>query len=139
MTATGRLLATALILVLGGCGSGEPSASGGPGVPRGSGAGSGTASTPTSQGPDAGASPAPRTVTPADDGARFTMAVGSTTTLRVQPTAADPVVSGEAVLLVPVVNVTDSGVREWELRAVAAGTSTVTGVDPGYVITIAVG
>ena len=139
MTTTGRLLATALILVLGGCGSGEPSSGPGRGAPGGS-ASSGTASTATSQTPDAGASPVPRAVTPADDGARFTMAVGTTTTLRVQdPSAADPAVTGEAVLLVPVVNVTDSGGREWELRGVAAGPSTVTGGDPGYSFTITVG
>ena len=83
--------------------------------------------------------PAPRTVTPADDGARFTMPEGTTTTLRVQDQSApDPVVEGAAVLLVPIVNITDSGAREWELRAVAPGTSTVTGRDPDYSFVVTV-
>ena len=43
------------------------------------------------------------------------------------------------MLVVPLVNVTDSGVREWELRAVAPGTSTVTGTDPDYRLTLVVG
>ena len=45
---------------------------------------------------------------------------------------------GESVLVVPVLNVTDSGVREWEVRAVAPGTTTVTGRDPDYTPTITV-
>jgi predicted secreted protein len=86
-----------------------------------------------------GTRPVPRTVTPADDGARFTMPEGTTTTLRVQdPSAPDPVVEGAALLLVPVVNVTDSGAREWELRAVAPGTSSVTGHDPDYAFVVTV-
>ena len=54
------------------------------------------------------------------------------------PTAGDPVVDGASVLVVPVVNVTDSGVREWELRAVAPGTTTLTGSDPDYRLTVTV-
>jgi predicted secreted protein len=124
MTVPARLLVVALLLV-GGCGGGEPP-----------GATDGTASGPPATTSSPGASPtrpAPRTVTPTDDGARFTMAEGTTTTLRVQDQSApDPVVEGAAVLLVPIVNITDSGAREWELRAVAPGTSTVTGRDPDY-------
>jgi hypothetical protein len=60
--------------------------------------------------------------------------VGSTGTTA----APDPTVVGESVLVVPVLNVTDSGVREWELRAVAPGTTTVTGRDPDYTLTITV-
>ena len=64
---------------------------------------------------------------------------GTTTTLRVQDQSApDPVVEGAAVLLVPIVNITDSGAREWELRAVAPGTSTVTGRDPDYSFVVTV-
>lgn len=81
----------------------------------------------------------PRVVTPADDGARFTMPVGATSTLRVQdPSAPDPVATGTSVLVVPVVNVTDSGVREFELRAVSPGTTTVSGSGPDYTVTLVV-
>jgi hypothetical protein len=39
-------------------------------------------------------------------------------------------VAGTAVELVAVVNVTGSGLREWEVRAVRAGTGVVSGEDP---------
>jgi len=81
----------------------------------------------------------PKRLTPEDDGGRFTMVAGTTSALRVDdPAAPDPTVVGESVLVVPVLNVTDSGVREWELRAVAPGTTTVTGRDPDYTLTITV-
>ena len=81
----------------------------------------------------------PKRLTPEDDGGRFTMADGTTTTLRVaDPAAPDPTAVGESVLVVPVLNVTDSGVREWELRAVAPGTTTITGRDPDYTLSITV-
>ena len=136
MTVPARLLVVALLLV-GGCGGGEPS---GPGTPGGTGgtASAGVPSTPTASG-TVTAVPVPRTVTPADDGRAFTMPNGTTTALRVQdPTAGDPVVDGASVLVVPVVNVTDSGVREWELRAVTPGTTTLTGSDPDYRLTVIV-
>ena len=43
------------------------------------------------------------------------------------------------MLLVPSVDVTESGVREWEPRAVAPGTSTVTGgdADDTFAVTVA--
>ena len=79
----------------------------------------------------------PKRLTPEDDGGRFTMADGTTTTLRVaDPAAPDPTAVGESVLVVPVLNVADSGVREWELRAVAPGTTTITGRDPDYTLSI---
>lgn len=137
MTRSVVLLAAAVIL-LGGCGGGEPP--GAPGTTTGGTAGSGgTRTTASGPVPSGTAEPVPRRLTPEDDGGRFTMAAGTTTTLRVDdPAAPDPRVVGESVLVVPVLNVTDSGVREWELRAVAPGTTTVTGRDPDYTLTIAV-
>ncbi len=107
------LPALALVLLLGGCasaGSPPPDPSGAPG-------------------PSASAVPVPRFVGPADDGAVFTMTVGQTTTLRTDPGSADPVAEGDAVLLVESVNVTDSGAREWEVRAVETGRAVVSGED----------
>ena len=72
--------------------------------------------------------PIPRTITPADDGRTFTMAVGQTAGLVVpDPDAPEPIVEGESVEVVAVVNVAASGRREWELRAVAAGRTTLAG------------
>jgi uncharacterized lipoprotein YmbA len=109
------LPALALAVLLGGCASaGSPS----PG--------------PTPSGapePSASATPVPRFVGAADDGAVFAMTVGQTTTLRTEQGTADPVVEGDAVLLVESVNVTDSGAREGVVRAVEAGRATVSGDD----------
>lgn len=78
-------------------------------------------------------------MTPADDGSTFTMSVGDASELLIRdPTAPDPVVTGDAIMLIPIVNVTDSGVQEWELRAVAAGSSTIRGPSPGFVVTVLV-
>jgi len=72
--------------------------------------------------------PAPRTLTAADDGGHFTLAVGATSAIVLSdPAAPEPVVRGTSVALVPVVNVADSGQREWEVRGVSTGVSTVTG------------
>ena len=137
MTVPARLLVVALLLV-GGCGGGEPS---GPGTTGGTASGPSAtrSSATTSSSATSATRPAPRTVGPADDGAWFTMPEGTTTTLRVQDQSApDPVVEGAAVMLVPIVNITDSGAREWELRAVAPGTSTVTGRHPDYTFVVTV-
>ncbi|HEX5859472.1 MAG TPA: hypothetical protein VFY91_15310 [Microbacterium sp.] len=81
--------------------------------------------TPSSEGP---AATVPRFVGPADDGMTYVMAVGQTTALRTGAReAAEPVAEGRAVLLVEVVNVTDSGTREWEVRAVRPGASVIRG------------
>jgi len=134
VTRSVRLLAAAVIL-LGGCGSGEPADA----PTTTAGGGGSTHSTATSPSPSGTAEPVPKRLTPEDDGGLFTMPVGTTTTLRVaDPAAPDPTVVGESVLVVPVLNVTDSGVREWELRAVAPGTTTVTGHDPDYTLTLTV-
>lgn len=45
------------------------------------------------------------------------------------PLSPDPIVGGDAIELVELVNVTGSGQREWELRAVASGTATLDVVD----------
>lgn len=106
---------------------------GGYGVPEPSGTpGSSESPVPSesSEPSDAPAGEVPRRITPADDGMRFSMEVDQTTTLRLaQDAASDPVASGSAVELILQVNVTDSGAREWEVRAVEPGTSVVSGID----------
>jgi len=68
------------------------------------------------------------------------MPVGSTTALVMRGQGIDqPAVDGTSVILVPVVNVADSGVREWEVRGVEIGTSTVTSGTPAFTITLTVG
>jgi hypothetical protein len=70
-----------------------------------------------------------RTFTPADDGAVVPLRVGQTVELVVPgPAAAEPRVEGEAVALVEVRGVRGGGGREWEVRAVRAGTAYVRGV-----------
>ncbi len=67
------------------------------------------------------------------------MVVGSTTALVVrEPGAASPEVDGTSVILIPVVNVAESGVREWEVRAVESGTSVITSTTPASTITLTV-
>lgn len=89
--------------------------------------------TPTTGIPDA-----PRRVTPDDSGSTFALALGATTTLVLRdPAAPEPEAEGSSMLVIPIVNVQGSGVREWELRAVARGTTVVRGGD-AYVITFVV-
>jgi hypothetical protein len=82
--------------------------------------------------------PAPRRLTPKDDGGVFTMRVGQTAGLVVpDPNAPDPEVEGGSVEVVAVVNVDGSGRREWELRAVAVGRTTLrAGGTHGYALTL---
>ena len=81
--------------------------------------------------------PVPRFIGAADDGASFTMTVDQTTTLRVTDVeASDPILDGESVIVIPVVNVAPGDGRQWEVRAVAPGTSTIRGVDAGLDWTI---
>jgi hypothetical protein len=84
--------------------------------------------------------PVPRTLTPANDKGVFTMKVGQTAGLVVSdPSAPDPEVDGRSVEVVEVVNVTASGRREWELRAVAPGRTTLrAGGDRPYTIILEV-
>lgn len=82
--------------------------------------------------------PIRETITPADDGQTFFMRVGQVAGLVVaDPDAPDPMVDGRSVLVIPVVNIQASGRREWELRAVARGITTITagGTRP-YVIVV---
>jgi predicted secreted protein len=70
--------------------------------------------------------PIPRTLTPADHGRVYVMQVGQTTSLIVpDPYAPDPDVRGTSVEVVEVVNVDASGRREWELRALKPGRTTL--------------
>jgi predicted secreted protein len=82
--------------------------------------------------PTRGPATPPRTLTPADDGAVVQLRVGQTVELVVPgPAAAEPRVEGEAVALVEVRGVRGGGGREWEVRAVRAGTAYVRGADSG--------
>ena len=66
------------------------------------------------------------------------MRVGDTAELAVaDPDAPDPIVAGVSVLVIPVVNVQASGRREWELRAVVPGRTTMrAGGSQPYAITL---
>lgn len=121
-----RLLALVLLGVLTGCSGGEPSPSPDETAPETPPA---TTGSPT---------PMPRYVRPRDDGAVFTLPVGGTSTLRILRESGEPVATGTAVILFPVVNVTGSGARDWEIRAVEPGTSTVSGTDPRFAFTVQV-
>jgi hypothetical protein len=70
--------------------------------------------------------PVPRRLSPANDKGVFTMKVGQTAGLIVSdPGAPDPDVEGRSVQVVEVNNVDASGRREWELRAVSPGRTTL--------------
>lgn len=122
--------AVALVLLLTSCASAGPASTGAP-----------TTGDPTPGEPmptaSADAEPAPRFIGAADDGATFSLEVDQTTTLRATDAeASDPELDGESVLVIPVANITSSAGREWEIRAVAPGTSTLTGTDAGEKWTI---
>ena len=127
-----------------GCGGGDPSTTATAAVttPDTSPALPSPASSAPVQSPAPGSAvPVPRTVTPADTGQTFSMAVGQTAELIVpDPRAPDPVVAGSSIELVEVVSLAATNQREWELRAVTEGRSTITGggAEP-YVITVVVG
>ena len=70
--------------------------------------------------------PVPRRLSPANDKGVFTMKVGQTAGLVVSdPSAPDPDVDGRSVQVAEVNNVDASGRREWELRAVSPGRTTL--------------
>ncbi|MFE2874717.1 hypothetical protein ACFXG6_26615 [Streptomyces roseus] len=123
-----RLVCLAALALFTGCGGGEGRAPepgnrtpepGGTGDPEGGTGATAAGTQPPAQG---------RVLTGADDGFAGRLAVGQTARLRLplpeggpQPTA-----RGDAVLLIRVGNVTGSGHREWELRAVHPGTTRIT-------------
>ncbi|WP_159899723.1 hypothetical protein [Ornithinibacter aureus] len=135
-------LAVVLLVLLGGCGSAsEPRATASDTGATASGVPSPSPSAMPSTSPPAqpSPSPAPRRLTPEADDSHYSMAMGSTTALVVrEPGADEPEVDGASVILIPVVNVTGSGVREWEVRAVDPGTSVITSTTPAYTITLTV-
>ncbi|WP_158708538.1 hypothetical protein [Streptomyces sp. NRRL S-244] len=107
-------------------GTGDPGATGGTGdqgVTGGTGATAAGAATPA-QG---------RVLTGADDGFAGRLAVGQSARLRLPlpEGGPEPAARGDAVLLIPISNVTGSGHREWELRAVHPGTTRITVPRPG--------
>jgi len=84
--------------------------------------------------------PVPRRLSPANDKGVFTMKVGQTAGLVVSdPSAPDPDVEGRSVQVVEVNNVDASGRREWELRAVSPGRTTLRAAGShSYTITLEV-
>ncbi|MEV6576769.1 hypothetical protein AB0M92_01230 [Streptomyces sp. NPDC051582] len=121
-----RLVCLAALALFTGCGGGRvrppqerTGASGGTGDPEGGTGATAAGTQPPAQG---------RVLTGADDGFAGRLTVGQTARLRLplpeggpQPTA-----RGDAVLLIRVGNVTGTGHREWELRAVHPGTTRIT-------------
>lgn len=128
-------IALAAVLLAGCATGGEPvtDPSGGPQQPT-------TSTEVTMEEPTAETMPAPRRLTPEDDGSTFTMTVGQVSALLVRdPRAPDPTVAGDAVEVAPVDNVTASGVREFELRALRPGRTVLSSTqDPPYTITLEV-
>ncbi|MER6775593.1 MULTISPECIES: hypothetical protein [unclassified Streptomyces] len=109
-------------------GRGGTDGTGGTGEPAG-----GTRAPGVTGGTSATAAGAPtpaqgRVLTGADDGFAGRLAVGQTARLRLPLPEGGPLPTarGDAVLLIRVSNVTGSGHREWELRAVRPGTTRIT-------------
>ncbi|WP_147420006.1 hypothetical protein [Streptomyces sp. WM6372] len=129
-----RLVCLAALSLFTGCGGGEvrppaqgkqepdgahePDGTGDPGATGGTGATAAGAATPA-QG---------RVLTAADDGFAGRLAVGQTARLRLPlpEGGPEPTARGDAVLLIRISDVTGSGHREWELRAVRPGTTRIT-------------
>ena len=84
--------------------------------------------------------PAPRRLTPKNDGGVFTIAMGRSVGLIVpDPHAPNPEVEGQSIRVVEVNNIDASGQREWELRAIKPGRTVLRakGAHP-YTITLEV-
>lgn len=70
------------------------------------------------------------TVTVDDHRTTVRLRVGETATLSlVNPVTADPEISGDAVRLVTIVNITESPTQQWEMRALRPGTARITATD----------
>ncbi len=72
-------------------------------------------------------SPVPEVFMEDTDGGRYLMEIGATSMLRLfDPDSSLSSTEGESVEVIEVAYLTDPGFREWELRAVAAGVTTIT-------------
>ncbi|WP_327285208.1 MULTISPECIES: hypothetical protein [unclassified Streptomyces] len=73
-----------------------------------------------------------RVLTAADDGFTGRLAVGQTARLRLPlpEGGPEPTARGDSVLLIRIDNVTGTGHREWELRAVRPGTTRISAPRP---------
>ncbi|MFI6145097.1 hypothetical protein [Streptomyces sp. NPDC051109] len=123
-----RLVCLAALALFTGCGGGEvrPPAKG---VHEPHGTGDGGATGGTGATAAGAATPAQgRVLTGADDGFAGRLAVGQTARLRLPlpEGGPEPAARGDAVLLIRISDVTGSGHREWELRAVHPGTTRIT-------------
>ncbi|GHE33147.1 hypothetical protein [Streptomyces vinaceus] len=99
-------------------GTGDTGDTGGTGDPEGGTRATAAATQPPAQG---------RVLTGADDGFAGRLTVGQTARLRLPlpEGGPEPTAEGDAVLLIRVSNVTGTGHREWELRAVHPGTTRI--------------
>lgn len=114
------LLPVLALAALAGCGGGESPSRSDPTSPVPA------TTTATTMPGDSSSTSAPRTITPADDGRTYTMVVGQTTTLALTDSnAPQPVLDGTSVLLIEIVNITAGTGRQWEVRAVKNGTSSI--------------
>ncbi|MFB7784345.1 hypothetical protein ACFC1D_16750 [Streptomyces vinaceus] len=109
----------ALALAFTGCGGGEARPPQKGTHASGAGGSGGTGGTPP---PAQG-----RVLTGADDGFAGRLTVGQTARLRLPlpEGGPEPTAEGDAVLLIRISNVTGTGHREWELRAVHPGTTRI--------------
>lgn len=100
----------------------------GPGAPGTTDAAPTPSEAPEVSAPPGGLPTAPSILSPADDGAAYALARGAVVDLVVPgPAVPDLEVEGTSIEVVDTMNVDDSGQRQWELRAVADGTTVVRG------------
>ena len=86
------------------------------------------------------ASPAPRFFTIATPAGAYSLSVGDSSTIQLPADVPEPTAVGSSVVLIGMANVADSGNRQWELRAVGAGETTITvqGPDGSLIWTLTV-
>jgi hypothetical protein len=68
---------------------------------------------------------APRFFTIATPSGSYTLTLDGTSTLQLPPDTPQPTVSGTSVLVMDVASLTNTGNKQWELRAVQAGETTI--------------